>query len=421
LFRSMFQERQRRLEHFAGHHLASQLTQNLSASLRRTKAILLVAAVLSLCIAMAGPRYGYRWVEVKRKGIDILFALDTSKSMLAQDLKPSRLERAKLGILDFIEGLNGDRVGLLPFAGSSYLMTPLTLDYSAFETSLHSVNTATIPHGGTNITQVITQARKVLHNDANHKLLLLLTDGEDLKGDAIKAARKAKEDGVTIYTVGVGTEQGELIPQAGGHGFVKDANDKYVTTRLDTKTLTAIAEATGGMYAPLGNNGEGLARIYQEKLSLIPKEELTERKQRVPLERFGWPLALAIFLLLLEYLLPERKPNRKKTLPSLSKRKKSSQGLAVLLVLFGLFPQQAKASPGEEAFENGDYATAIEHYTAMLEKQPDAAPIHYNLGSAAYKNNQLDQAIASFSTALKTSDLSLQHKIYYNRGNALFK
>ena len=422
LIRRLHRQRQERLDRFAGPQLVPRLTRNISARMRATKTALLLIAIFLLFVTIAAPRYGYRWIEVKRKGIDILFALDTSKSMLAQDLRPNRLERAKLGILDFIEGLEGDRVGLMPFAGDAFLMTPLTLDYQAFQTSLASVDTAIIPSGGTNLTGVIEEARTVLNNNANHKILLLLTDGENLEGDAVLAAKKANEEGVTIYTVGIGTEDGELIPAAGGTGFIKDSAGQYVTSRLDRENLTAIAEATGGTYAPLGNSGEGLATIYQQKLSLIPKEDLAERKQRVPVERFGWPLAAALILLVLEYLLPERKPSGN-GFPSIIT---SGRRLKKLFVLALLLPAllasiEARASKGEDAYNNGDFLAASEIYAERLKKEPDNPLVHYNYGTAAFKNNLFDEAISSFGQAIKDGDLALQQKAYYNRGNAHFK
>ena len=154
---------------------------------------------------------------------------------------------------------------------------------------------------------------ETLNNAANHKILIILTDGENLEGDAVKAAENAAKAGLTIYTVGVGTSQGELIPIAAesGKGFVKDQDGNFVTSRLDETTLSAIAEKSGGLYVPLGTAGEGLETIYQQKLALIPKDELAERRHKVPLERFEWPLAAALFCLILELLIGERKNGRR--------------------------------------------------------------------------------------------------------------
>lgn len=417
------------MENFATAHLLSRLTRNVSSRRRLLKKGLWLLALFFCFLALARPQYGFKWVEVKRKGIDILFALDTSKSMLTEDIRPNRLERAKLAIMDFVGRLEGDRVGLLPFAGSAFLMCPLTIDYNAFEASLTSVNTSTIPRGGTDLARAIDLAESSLVNNANYKILVLLTDGENLEGDALAAASKAAKNGMKIFTVGVGTTQGELIPlsSSGQGNFVKDESGKFITSKLDEGTLTAIAEAAGGLYVPLGKNGEGLQRIYQQKLSLIPKKELAEKQHKEPRERFSWPLGAAIFLLMVEFMISGRKSERSFRLPFIKtagrrirkQLNRKTVALFLLIPLAGL--DQAHASPGEKAWADGDYITASEFYNQALKKNPDDPRLHYNAGTAAYKNNLYDDAISSFQEALKSDDLGLQEQTYYNLGNSLFK
>ncbi|MEN8200152.1 MAG: VWA domain-containing protein [Thermodesulfobacteriota bacterium] len=426
-FRKMQEGRQRELGRFASSHLIGRLCANVSRERRLVKRVLLLTAIGCCFVALARPQYGFKWVEVKRKGIDILFAVDTSKSMLAEDVRPNRLQRAKYGIMDFVGQLEGDRVGLLPFAGSAYLMCPMTIDYSAFENSLSVVDTTIIPRGGTDIGTAIREAGSLLSNEANHKILVLITDGENLEGDVVKAAEEAAEKGMTIYTVGVGTSEGELIPisRDGKTGFVKDGSGKFITSQLDEKMLTRIAEATGGLYVPLGQSGEGLQTIYQKKLSLIPKEELAEKRHKVPLERFVWPLGGAIFLLMLEFVFGGRKSERSLRLPfvkTAGRRKQKADLLALLLVLVALTGSRTvEASEGEDAFADGDFLTASQFYDSRLQEEPDNARLHYNYGTAAYKNNLFEDAAKSFSEALKSEDLALQEEAYYNRGNALYK
>ena len=424
-FHYMTIKRQAALENFVSHQLVGRLTRNISTNRRRNKNLLIIFAVFFCFVALARPQYGSQWVDVKRKGIDLLFALDTSKSMLAEDIKPNRLARAHLAILDFVHQLDGDRVGLLPFAGTSYLMCPLTLDYDAFENSLSAVTTDIIPQGGTNIANVIDKALEVLSNAANHKILIIVTDGENLQGDAVKAAESAAEKGLTIYTVGVGTSKGELIPLSGssGQGFVKDKSGNFVTSKLDESTLTAIADKSGGLYTPLGASGEGLETIYQKKLSLIPKENLAERRHKIPLERFEWPLAVAAIILILEMLIGERKPTRPRSLKqAISRRiRRKSQVMALLLLLLIPLSTRSFASEGEDAYAQGNYLGASEYYSKMLEHSPDNPQLQYNYGTAAYKNNMYDNAIEAFSKALKSDDIELQKKAYYNRGNSYYQ
>ncbi len=427
LLQKMQSKRLEALERFVSPGLRLRLTRNVSTRKRGIKKVIYLLAIFCCFLAFARPQYGFRWIEVKRKGIDILFALDTSKSMLAEDVKPNRLERAKLAIMDFVGQLESDRVGIMPFAGSAFLMCPLTSDYNAFIQSLTAIDTKIIPKGGTDIATAITGAEAVLNNAANHKLLILITDGENLQGDSLKAAEGASKNEMRIFTVGVGTKEGELIPSdsTGKKGFLKDTNGKFVTSRLDEKTLSRIAEKTDGLYVPLGSGGEGLEVIYQEKLALIPKEELGERRHKVPLERFEWAVAAALIFLLIEVILGGRKTKLQFSLPlnKFSRRirkKKAGSSLALILLLL-ISTTPSKASTGEEAYRQGDFLSASEYYSKALEKDPDNYKLHYNYGTTAYKNNLFDDAIASFSTALKSKDLDLQERAYYNRGNAHFQ
>ncbi len=420
-FRFLNGQRLAALERFAAHQLIGRLTGNISPARRRIKNLLVIFAVFLAFAALARPQYGEQWVDVKRKGIDLLFALDTSKSMLAEDVKPNRLKRAHLAILDFVRQLDGDRVGLLPFAGTAYLMCPLTLDYDAFEQSLAAVTTDLIPQGGTNIAGVIAKAMEVLDNAANHKILIIVTDGENLEGDALEAAAKAAANGFTIHAVGVGTAQGELIPLAGGaKGFVKDEEGNFVTSRLDEATLTAIAEKTQGLYAPLGA-GEGLEAIYRQKLALIPKEELAERRHKVPIERFEWPLALAAILLVAELLVGERKITRSLSFNELFCRLSRRGRVLVLLLLLLPAAERSYGSAGEDAYGRGDFLAASEYYAKLLEKSPNDTRLQYNYGTAAYKNHLYDDAIEAFTEALQSEDIELQKKAYFNRGNSQYR
>jgi len=424
-FNRMQQKRQEELARFASSHLLGKLCASVSGKRRTIKKTILLLAVICCFTALARPQYGVKWVDVKRKGIDILFAIDTSKSMLAEDVRPNRLQRAKYGVLDFVGQLEGDRVGLMPFAGSAFLMCPMTIDYSAFESSLQALDTAIIPKGGTDLASVIFEAETVLSNEANHKILVLITDGENLEGDVMEAAERAAEKGMTIFTVGVGTSEGELIPltRNGKTGFVKDGTGKFITSQLDEKGLTEIAETTSGMYVPLGVSGEGLQTIYQQKLSLIPKEELAEKRHKVPLERFVWPLGVAIVLLTIEFLVGGRKSKRSLRIPFVKTagRRKKKAVAAVLFCCLLPVADNAKASAGEDAYHADDFLTASEFYSEQLELSPDDPMLHYNYGTAAYKNNLFDDAAGSFSEALKSDDLGLQELAYYNRGNALFQ
>ena len=415
-------QRRQRLARFAAEHLLPRLTASLSPGMRRLKMTLIVLAVFFTFVALARPQYGHHWVEVQRRGIDLLFAIDTSKSMLAEDIKPNRLQRASLAVLDFVRQLSGDRVGLLPFAGSAYLLCPLTIDYQAFARSLAAVNVQLLPQGGTDLGKTIRKAAEILSSGSNHKILIILSDGEDLGGEAEAAAEDAAAKGLTIHTVGVGSSRGELIPRPDGKGFVKDEDGSYVTSRLDSDTLQRIAATTGGLYVPLGPAGEGLETLYREKLALVPKDELLEKRQHVPVERYQWPLALALALLVLEHLLGERRIPLRLPGASLARlwRRSGSAGLLLLAVTLTP-PHRALASPGEDAYKRGDYPAAEEYYRNRLEKEPDNPQLLYNLGTTAYRRSQYDEALAHFGGALQSDDPQLQQKAYFNRGNSHYQ
>jgi Ca-activated chloride channel family protein len=415
-------QRRQRLARFAAEHLLPRLTTSLSPGRRRLKMTLIVLAVFFAFVALARPQYGHHWVEVQRRGIDLLFAIDTSKSMLAEDIKPNRLQRASLAVLDFVRQLRGDRVGLLPFAGSAYLLCPLTIDYQAFARSLAAMNVHLLPQGGTDLGKTIRKAVETLSSGSNHKILIILSDGEDLGGEAAAAAEDAAAKGLTIHTVGVGSSRGELIPRPDGKGFVKDEDGSYVTSRLDSDTLQRIAATTGGLYVPLGPAGEGLETLYREKLALVPKDELLEKRQHVPVERYQWPLALALALLVLEHLLGERRIPLRLPRASLARlwRRGGAAGLLLLAVTLAP-PHRALASPGEDAYKRGDYPAAEEYYRKRLEKEPDNPQLLYNLGTTAYRRSHYDEAVAHFGGALQTDDPQLQQKAYFNRGNSHYQ
>ncbi len=412
--------RQARLQRFVSGRLMDRLVAHLSPGRRRLKQALLLAGLFCCFLALARPQYGYQWQEVQQRGVDILLAVDTSRSMLTPDVRPNRLERARLAIRDFVRRLEGDRVGLLPFAGTSFLLCPLTTDYEAFNSSLDVLDTSLIPRQGTNLASVIREATRILANKTSHKFLILVTDGENLEGDLHSAAEQARAAKLTIFTVGVGTPRGELIPlESEGEGaFLKDAQGRYVTSRLDEANLKTIARTTGGIYVPLGDTGQGFAAVYEKKLALVPKEEYQQRMRRVPRERFAWPLALALVLLTIEYFTDLRAP-------ALLSAKKIFKGgrIAPFLLILLLLPEQAGllASQGEALYRAGQFDKAAQYYDRLLQDAPQDAKLHFNSGAVAYRRKRFKEAIDHFSQALATDDLQLQADSYYNLGNSRYQ
>lgn len=418
------------LAQFAAERLLPRLTSSVSATRRRAKRILFTLGVGLLFVALARPQAGFEWQETHRKGLELLFAVDTSKSMLAQDMKPDRLTRAKLGVKDLVAKLKGDGVGLVAFAGNAFLQCPVTLDYDAFRESLDALDTTTIPHGGSDLAAAIRESEAVFKTRTTaEKILVLITDGEDLGGEGITAAEAAAKQGVKIFTVGVGGANGELVPvpnENGGTDFAKDDNGQFVKSHLDEDTLKKIAEATGGIYQPLGTQGEGLVKIYDEGLASFTREDLNSRQAKVPLEKFYWPLLAALLCLVGEMLIGNRRSvGQPKSAPA-PENKKFIPGLrpasAALVLLAGAMNANA-ASPqsAENAYQQGDFAKAQQEYAETAAKQPASAELHFNAGSAAYKAGDYAQAATGFQQSLNTDKVSVQHDAYYNLGNTQYR
>src|SRR6266576_4110092 len=242
------------LREFISPRLLPELAGNVDRTRRTIRFACVLLSIAFAITALAKPRWGYAYEDVKRRGLDLLFAVDTSRSMLSNDVPPNRLARVKLATQDLINDLTGDRVGLIAFAGRAFLQAPLTIDYDAAVESINDLDTKTIPEGGTNISEAIALATQTCGKSAmGNRALIIFTEGEELSGDAVNEAKKAADAGVKIFTVGVGTAQGSLIPVEGQSeaSFVKDAKGQVVKSKLDENRLREIAQATGGIYLHL--------------------------------------------------------------------------------------------------------------------------------------------------------------------------
>jgi len=306
-----FRYRRKLLLRLGDEELIQRLTESVSRKRQVWKAVILVVVFSLVVFALADPQIGTHLEEVKRKGVDIFIALDVSKSMLAEDVKPNRLEKAKHEISGFIDLLQGDRVGLIAFAGLAFVQSPLTLDYSAAKLFLNEMDTDLIPQPGTAIAEAIkTATRSFVTKELKHKVLILITDGEDHEGKPIEAAKEAAKQGVIIYTIGIGSAKGAPIPEYDRYGnrvgFKKDKNGQVVITKLDILTLEKIAFETGGKFYISSTGESELDKIYAE-ISKMEKKELASRQFTQFEDRFQIFLFLALIGLLGESLLSERR------------------------------------------------------------------------------------------------------------------
>jgi len=299
--------REQALATFVEAALLPAVVPDLDRRRRRVRAVLVTVALGALAVALAGPMWGFHWEEVKREGVDLVVALDTSKSMLTSDVAPNRLARAKLAVQDLLAELGGDRIGLVAFAGTAFAQCPLTLDRNAFLESLDAVDVGIIPRGGTNLTVAIDTALETFEGrQGSHQALVLITDGEDHEGKVDDAVKRATERGVKIYTVGIGTAEGELIPVEGG-GYLKDRKGQVVKSRLDEETLKKIALDTGGVYLHAAGADLGLKDLYRDHIAGMEKRELASTLERRYEHRFQIPLAVALLCLVAEPLVGERR------------------------------------------------------------------------------------------------------------------
>lgn len=306
-----WRKKQRAMSQFIQPRLLNTLLLHASPFRQKLRMVLLVLAVAFLLIALARPQWGFVWEEARQRGLDIVVALDTSKSMLAEDVAPNRLERAKLAALDLARLAKTDRLALVPFSGSAFLQCPLTMDNETFAENVRLLDTKIIPRDGTALPDAIETAMTVLTpDDRNEKALVIITDGENHEGDAVAAAHKAAKAGMRIFTVGVGTEAGEIIPVRDAKGRFdhhRDADGNVVKTRLARPLLEQVATEGDGFYLPL-SGANSMEVLYHRGLEQMPKSELASRRLQRYHERYQWPLGLAIVLLLIEILIPERKP-----------------------------------------------------------------------------------------------------------------
>jgi Ca-activated chloride channel homolog len=413
--------RARALAEFIAAALQPSVAPDVDPRRRVVRAGLLVTAAALLVIALAGPMWGFRWEQVRREGIDLVVALDTSRSMLATDVKPNRLARAKLAVRDLVAEAHGDRLALVPFAGTAFLECPLTLDTGAFLESLDAVEVGIIPRGGTALPAAIDQSLDAFEGrQANHQAIVLITDGESHEGDLDAAVGRAKERGVRIFTVGIGTTEGELIPGEGG-AFVKDRKGQVVKSRLDERTLERIATDTGGVYLHAAGPGLGLTELYRDHIATLDKRELESTLERRYELRYQLPLALAFLLLLIEPFIGERRASGAGRRGWMRWR-----GAAAALLLarlsVGWLDAHATAREGNRLYEAGKYNDAAERYNQALVDDPDSPRLHFNLGDARYKAGKYDDSLASFGQIpAGGGDTNRTARLAYNVGNTKFR
>ncbi|WP_262326021.1 vWA domain-containing protein [Carboxylicivirga litoralis] len=306
--------RKKALEEFGSAELINDLMPNVSFKRPTIKFYIMLFAFVLLIITIAGPQYGSKLQTVKRKGIELIVALDVSNSMMAQDIEPNRLDRAKRAISRLVDKLQNDRVGFIVFAGEAYVQLPITTDYASAKMFLNSINTDIVGTQGTAIGAAIDKGISsfTTQEDVN-RAIIVITDGENHEDDPIAAASAAAEKGIKIYTVGMGLPKGAPIPVVGGRSndFMKDRDGNVVISKLDEQTLQKIAITGNGAYIPANNIRNGINNLVDE-LSELEKSELEAKVYTDYDDQFQYFAALALLLIIIEFLILERKNRRLK-------------------------------------------------------------------------------------------------------------
>ncbi len=313
LFGWALRRRRRRLQRLGEPALLSRLMPDFSPRRPLLKFGLLLGVIALVVLALANPQQGTKRKTITRKGIDLFLALDVSNSMLAEDTRPNRLERARKLCSDLLEQLQGNRIGLIVFAGNAYLHMPLTLDYSAARVFLKSINPEQVPTQGTALAEAIRLAELSFPQDnENHKVLVLITDGEDHQEEALEAAHQAYSSHLLIYTVGVGSPEGSLIPIRVGNRteFKRDAQGNPVRSRLNEELLQKIAAEAGGRYFHI-TQAERLGAELLEHIDRLEKQEYQSLEFEEKESYFQYFLGVALLLLIVEFFIPfTRNPHR---------------------------------------------------------------------------------------------------------------
>lgn len=410
--------RQKLLTQFVEARLLATLTAGISPARRKFRFALFIMAVALLIFAVARPQHGFDMEEAEQHGLDVVVAVDTSKSMLATDVLPNRLGRAKLEALELMQTAKADRLGLVAFAGDAFLSCPLTIDDTAFQQSVQALDVNSIPQGGTALAAAIETALTAFKEKSHYKALVLFTDGEDNDEGALEAAQKAAKEGLKIFTIGIGSAEGTLVQVADGNGgsdYVRDEKGQVVKSKLNESLLQQIATATGGFYLPL-RGANTIETLYERGLAPMPKSEGKEKLVRHYHEQFQWPLLAAILLLLAEFLLPERSLRT----ATISKGKTAA---TAALMAFLFLPMAVAASPASAMhdYRSGNFTNALTEFTKLAEVQTNDLRLVFNAGDAAYRGTNFDLAQKLFQQVTLSPDLNLQQKAFYNLGNVQFQ
>jgi Ca-activated chloride channel family protein len=399
--------------------LVSQLIGNFSSARFLIKAGLALVALTVTVMAAANLQKSGSMENIQRKGVDVMLVLDVSKSMLARDIKPTRLERAKQFLLRLVDQLPNDRIGLVLFAGRAYMQMPLTTDHGAARMYIQEASPDAVPTQGTVIAEALRMANTAFNSkERKYKSIVLVSDGEDHDPDASKVAKQLTDDGVLINTVGIGSPEGSPIEDPVTGELKKDQDGHTVMSKLNEAELQQLATQSNGVYVRLDNVEDGLITMTQQ-LNTAEKKAMNDDEFIDYKSYFQWFAGAAILLLLVEFLLAERRHGR------------LAAGGVRILVLTGLGLTMTLAASaqttntlirsGNRAYKKKQLDQSVKQYQAAVDKAPDNPTANYNLGNAQFRKNQFAAAAKSYDASVShsTADKSMEEKGLYNKGVAL--
>lgn len=403
--------------------LVRQLIRNFSPLRFLIKVSLALAAFLIIILAAANPQKPGTMENIRRKGVDVMLVLDVSKSMLARDIKPSRLDKAKQLLQLLTEKLENDRIGLILFAGRAYLQMPLTTDHGAARMYIQDASPDAVPTQGTVIGDALRMANNAFNSkERKYKTIVLVSDGEDHDPEGLKVAQELARNGVMINTIGIGSPEGSPIVDPATGELKKDEQGNTVISKLNEAELQQLADATNGEYIRLDNVDDALITMTQ-RIDSAEKKSMNDAEFIDYKSFFQWFAGAAFLLLLLEFFLSERRREKRSGVSGIPAR-----AMLVLLVL-GMASLSAAAQTGNAQIRSGNryykkkqIDQSLRQYQSAVQQAPDNPTANYNLGNAQFRKNNFDEAARSYDASVAHSqDKAMQEKGYYNKGVAMIK
>lgn len=395
--------------------LISMLMPDVSPKRQHLKFWLLFGAIAVVIFVIAGPQFGSKLETVKRNGVEIMVCLDVSNSMLAEDVTPNRLEKAKQMLAKLTDGFTNDKIGLIVFAGEAYTQLPITSDYISAKMFLSSINPSMVTSQGTAIGTAINLAvRSFTPSETSDKAIILITDGENHEDDAVGAAKKAAEKGIHVNIVGIGLPKGSPIPLGGSNDFMKDKEGNVVVTKLNEQMCQEIASAGDGMYVRADNTNSAL-RALEKEIEKMNKSELDSKVYSEYNEQFQTLAWVALFLLLIEFFVMDRK-NR------IFRKVKLFSFIAMIFLSTGLASAQKaerkNVREGNKLYTKEKYTESEIAYRKSLEVNPKSIEGNYNLGNSLYKQGKYDEAAKQYQqTIAQEADPLKLAQAFHNMGN----